>query len=107
MDHRGRVRQSPKSERRTAPRTKARVAASDFDVREIEPTERARLTIQLPRALIERLRNAVYWTPGLNETALFADCITSVVERLETERGQVFPQRERSDRAGSPKRGID
>ena len=65
-----------------------------------EPRER--LTVKLPRSLIDRLRNAVYWTPGLTITGFLAKCITSGVAGLEKERGDQFPQRERALRPGRP-----
>lgn len=61
--------------------------------------------MKLPSAVIERLRNAVYWTPGLTIAGFVTKCIADVVARMETERGAAFPRRERALRPGRPKAG--
>jgi hypothetical protein len=69
--------------------------------------ERERLTVKLPRSLIDRLRNAVYWTPGLTMTGFLAKCIASGVAGLEKDRGDQFPQREQALRPGRPKTRVN
>jgi len=66
--------------------------------------DRERVTVKLPRSLVEQLRNAVYWTPGLTVTSFLANCITHVVARLESERGDKFPRREMELQPGRPRK---
>ena len=52
-----------------------------------------RVTITLPIALLERLRNAVYWTGHGPLAQLITDALTSAVTGLEHTHGSTFPQR--------------
>jgi len=63
---------------------------------------RERLTVQLSPGLLDRLRNAVYWTPGTTLAGLVEACITRVLDDMEHERGDAFPQRREPLRAGRP-----
>lgn len=67
-----------------------------------EPASTTRVTVHLPVNLVERLRNAVYWTPGLTLTALASDALRRCIEDLERDRGSEFPRRERKLRTGRP-----
>jgi hypothetical protein len=61
-----------------------------------------RLTVHLPVELIERIKNAVYWTPGLTLAGLAEEAFTAAVERLERERGGPFPPRRAELKGGRP-----
>lgn len=61
-----------------------------------------RLTVHLPVELIERVKNAVYWTPGLTLAGLAEEAFTAAVERLERERGEPFPPRRSELKGGRP-----
>lgn len=61
-----------------------------------------RLTVHLPVELIERVKNAVYWTPGLTLAGLAEEALTTAVERLERERGEPFPPRKSELKGGRP-----
>ncbi len=61
-----------------------------------------RLTVHLPVELIERVKNAVYWTPGLTLAGLAEEALTLAVERLERERGEPFPPRKSELKGGRP-----
>ena len=52
-----------------------------------------RVTISLPMPLIERLRNAVYWTEDLPMAGLVAEAIKDIVTQMEEANGGAFPQR--------------
>ena len=66
----------------------------------VEPEDEAqsprsvRMTVPLPPALVDRVKNAVYHVPGLTMTALAERAFTQRVEDLEAEHGGEFPQRE-------------
>jgi hypothetical protein len=97
---RRRVGRTPtKADRRHPLRHTARLGTAASDAHD---DERERLTVKVPRDLIEQLRNAVYWTPGLTITGFLENCISGGVARLESERGQKFPTRERALRPGRP-----
>lgn len=55
--------------------------------------EKSRLTINLPVKLIERVKNAVYWTPGLTMSSLSEMAFQKVIDKLEKERGAPFAHR--------------
>ena len=57
------------------------------------PSQNQRVTVSLPTALIERLRNAVYWTGDRSLVALVAEAIEEIVTQMEEVNGGAFPQR--------------
>lgn len=59
-----------------------------------------RITVALPKALVERLRNAVYWTEGRTMAAVITDAIESALAGMEDQNGDVFPARLRPLRPG-------
>jgi len=61
-----------------------------------------RFTVHLPVALVDRLRDAVYWTPGLTLSGLAETAFDAALRDLEAERGTPFPPRRGELRAGRP-----
>jgi len=57
-----------------------------------------------PVGLAERMRNAVYWTPGLTLAGLAEAAIRQEVDALEAERGEAFLPRRQELTAGRPLR---
>ena len=57
------------------------------------PSQNQRVTISLPAPLIERLRNAVYWTEDLPMASLVTEAIEDIVTQMEEANGGAFPQR--------------
>ena len=62
---------------------------------EPEPAKvaRERVTIALPADLMERARNAVYWTPGATLAGLVEEAVADVMDRLEQENAGAFRSR--------------
>ncbi|HVE72007.1 MAG TPA: hypothetical protein VNI54_11620 [Thermoanaerobaculia bacterium] len=60
--------------------------------------------MQLDSEIVDRLRNAVYWTPNVTIAGLVEGCIRETVDRMESERGATFPERTESLRVGRPKK---
>ena len=60
------------------------------------------MTLELPAELIERLRNAVYWSPGTTLTSVASKALRDCIELLEKEHGGSFPQRQHKLRIGRP-----
>ena len=56
-------------------------------------SKKLRVGVQLPAELIERARDAVYWTPGLTLNKLAEIALAQTLECLETLRGNPFPPR--------------
>lgn len=52
-----------------------------------------RATFQLTPGLLDRARDAVYFTPGATMAALMEDALRSHLEKLEKKRGTPFPSR--------------
>jgi len=61
-----------------------------------------RLTVHLPIDLIDRVKNAVYWTPGLTLAGLAEEAFAKLVDKLEKERKEPFPQRKAELKGGRP-----
>ncbi|HXF91669.1 MAG TPA: hypothetical protein VNK46_02840 [Nitrospiraceae bacterium] len=66
--------------------------------------EKRRLTLNLPADLLERLRNTVYWTPGLTMAKLVTDAVSDALDRLERRNGEPFPPRMEELKPGRPRR---
>jgi len=91
LEHHAKLRTSgPALERRTSPRKAS--------------PDKERLTVQLGAEILNRLRNAVFWTPGLTMTRLIEHCIIHAVDGMERKRGRAFPQRFDQLKAGRPPR---
>jgi len=65
-------------------------------------SEKERLTVHLTAELINRVRNAVYWTPGLTLSTLAEKALERAVNDLEEQRGEPFPQRRGELKGGRP-----
>jgi len=64
-----------------------------------------RITILLPTTLIERLRNAIYWTEQCTMARVIADAIHDAVAEMEHTNGGTFPPRLTPLKRGRPRRG--
>lgn len=61
-----------------------------------------RLTIHLPVDLIEKIKDSVYWTPGLTLAGLAEDAMADAVKKLEKEQGKPFLRRKANLKGGRP-----
>lgn len=66
-------------------------------------TRMVRLTVNLPAELADRMRDAVYWTPGLTIAWFIASAIRTSLTELETIHRAPFPKRARQLRPGRPR----
>ncbi len=62
-----------------------------------------RLTVSLPVDLVDRLRDAVYWSPDLKLAWLIAQSLRASLADLEKSRQGPFPKRIMALRAGRPR----
>ncbi len=63
-----------------------------------------RITVSLPKSLVERLRNAVYWTENHTMADVIASAIEDAVSDMECANGEIFPARLRPLRPGRRRR---
>jgi len=68
-----------------------------------EKPRMVRLTVNLPSPLIEQMRDAVYWTPGLTLAWMVARALRASLADLETIHQGPFPRRLKPLRAGRPR----
>ena len=68
-----------------------------------QKAQTVRLTVSLPGDLVDRLRDAVYWSPDLKLAWLIAQSLRTSLEELETSRQGPFPKRMMALRAGRPR----
>src|SRR6187200_1697077 len=71
-------------------------------VRSTRPRKQ-RVTITLPLTLLERLRNAVYWTGHGPLACLISDALDNAVTQMEKDNGQAFPPRLAPLKRGRPR----
>ena len=62
-----------------------------------------RLTVRLPGDLVDRLRDAVYWSPSLTLAWLIAQSLRTSLAEMESLRQGPFPRRTNALRAGRPR----
>lgn len=62
-----------------------------------------RLTVSLPGDLVDRLRDAVYWSPSLTLAWLIAQSLRTSLAEMESLRRSPFPKRPKALRAGRPR----
>ncbi|HLZ34836.1 MAG TPA: hypothetical protein VKP13_12525 [Nitrospira sp.] len=72
-------------------------------VSSVARTRKQRVTITLPVALLERLRNAVYWTGHGTLARLITDALAGAVAQMEQHNGGTFPARLTPLRRGRPR----
>jgi len=62
---------------------------------QIKPTpNRERITFHLPVELIDKLRNASYWSPGLAMAEIVERSVTEGLDQMEKKMGKPFPPRQ-------------
>lgn len=61
-----------------------------------------RMTVQMSREVIERVKDAVYWTPGLTVAQLTEEALEHALDRLEKKNGKTFEKRKSELKPGRP-----
>jgi len=65
--------------------------------------KKERITIHLPVDLIEKVKNAVFWEPGLTLTGFAEYALERALKEQEEKRGEPYPERqERNLKSGRP-----
>jgi len=66
-------------------------------------SKKQRITLHLSSELLEKIKNAVFWEPGLTIAGVAEDALTHALEKLEKKRGETYPARKEIKlRAGRP-----
>lgn len=65
-------------------------------------SSKQRITVQISVDVVERVKNAVYWTPGLTLASLAEKAFSKAVDALENEREAPFPKRKEELKTGRP-----
>ena len=65
--------------------------------------KRQRMTVSLPTHLLERIRDAAYWTSGTTMAGLIAAAIEAFLDDLEKQNGRPFSPRLQNLKAGRPR----
>ena len=58
-----------------------------------ERPAKQRITLHISTDLVDRIKNAVYWEPGLTVAGFAEEAFIDAINVLEKERGEPFPQR--------------
>lgn len=74
--------------------------ASDLGHHQPADDEVVAYTIKLPRSIVEKTKDMVFWTPGLRVGRLVAELLAAEIDRREQERGEDFPPRSSGIRGG-------
>jgi len=93
----------PKVETVAAPKkAKTRPSAPSKPSETTPKAEKERLTVHLPVDVIERAKNAVFWTPGLTLAGLAEAALNKALEGLEKAHGGPFDRRKGELKGGRP-----
>ncbi|MBA3954249.1 hypothetical protein H0X48_02940 [Candidatus Dependentiae bacterium] len=77
--------------------------AQELNIEDHTSSKKQRVTIHIPEELIDKVKNAVYWEPGLTLAGFAQYALARTLEQFEHERGAPFPDRKtRQLRGGRP-----
>ncbi|MBA5871905.1 MAG: hypothetical protein GDA68_18205 [Nitrospira sp. CR2.1] len=65
--------------------------------------KRQRMTVSLPTELLERMRDAAYWTSGTTMAGLISSAIEDLLHNLEAQNGRPFSPRLQDLKPGRPR----
>lgn len=78
-------------------------AVQPVQQQQLSPSKKQRVTIHVPVELIERVKNAVYWEPGMTFAGFAEQALQEALEKLESKRGSQYPTRkDRQLKGGRP-----
>jgi hypothetical protein len=80
-------------EQTTSTTTGASINGISGSVRSLPKPSRQRVTVSLPVPLVERLRNAVYWTEHHTLVQIIVDSLEDTLSAMEHANGGPFPGR--------------
>ena len=63
---------------------------------------RSKVSAEVDYSVAERVKNAVYWTPGLTMARFIENALEDAIQKLEEEKGERFEAREGELVGGRP-----
>ncbi len=69
--------------------------------------KRQRMTVSLPAELVERVRDAAYWTPGSTMAGLITQALEDLLKQREVQNGRPFAPRLGALKPGRPRMDRD
>ena len=64
--------------------------------------QKTRVTFYLSKDMVEKAKNATFWTPGLTLSSLAEQALENAIDGMEVDRGEPFPPREAELSRGRP-----
>lgn len=59
-------------------------------------------SISINYEVLDKIRDIVYWTPGISVSGLIENCLVNLINAMEQERGEQFPKRTGQLHIGRP-----
>lgn len=84
------------------PDLRAKKAKQQQEEYQAQAVEKERLTVYLTKELVEKVKNIVYWTPGLTLGAFAHEALEREVAKREQKNGGTFAPRQSRLKAGRP-----
>lgn len=78
------------------------VEEDSIQIRRPKHSKKQRITVQISENIIDRIKNAVYWTPGVTLASLAEEAFSKIVDEIEKSRGTPFPKRKDELKTGRP-----
>lgn len=69
--------------------------------------KRQRMTVSLPSDLVERVRDAAYWSPGSTMAGLITEALEGLLRQRELQNGRPFAPRLGALKPGRPRTSRD
>lgn len=73
----------------------------------MRPFKRQRMTVSLPTDLVERVRDAAYWSPGSTMAGLITEALEGLLKQRELQNGRPFAPRLGALKPGRPRTSRD
>jgi uncharacterized protein (DUF4415 family) len=80
----------------------AYTAAKHVQQAPTDGSKKQRVTIHIDMDLIDRVKNAVYWEPGLTLTEFAQTAFEKQLKKMETAWGEAYPKRKQPLKGGRP-----
>lgn len=77
----------------------------DNEVQELvtENIEKQRITLHISASLINKIKNVVYWEPGMTIASFAQNALEEAIEKAEQAKGGIYPERRSHNlRGGRP-----
>jgi hypothetical protein len=84
------------------PEKQSKKQTPEPELKQKESQLKERMTVQIDASIIERVKDAVYWTPGLTVAQLTQEALEQALDKLEKKRGETFPKRNQELKPGRP-----